>query len=208
MTCRFPAWRRFRSCVVALMVLHEGVVAVAADTAVVHMAFQRVASTAKQAAQLPPDRLDSTSLITRVRSEEPRIAAAIVHAINDSPTFRSMVETIQGTDGIVYVREGVCRFRLRACLAGVHNAPPVRFVYIKIDTRRAVGCELMASLGHELHHTLEVLENPSIVDNDTLAHFYMHAGPTGENDRFETESAVRAGLLVERELSARSKCPR
>jgi hypothetical protein len=79
-------------------------------------------------------------------------------------------------------------------------------VYIKVDTRKAAGCELMASIGHELQHALEVLTNPKIIDNHTLAHLYMREGPTGDNDRFETESAVRSGLLVESELHAHFRC--
>jgi hypothetical protein len=145
---------------------------------------------------------------TRVRSEYPAIAAAIVEANEHSPVFRSMVDALEATDGLVYVREGVCRIGVRACLAGVHSASPIRLVYIKVETRKAVGCELMASLGHELQHALEVLWNPKVVDNRSLAHFYLRAGPTGDADRFETEAAVRAGLLVEKDLHARSRCKR
>ena len=83
---------------------------------------------------------------TRVRSDRPVIAAAIVAAA-ESATFRAMVEAIERTDGIVYVREGSCKLGLRACLAAVHSAPPIRFVYIKLDTRKTVGCELIASIG-------------------------------------------------------------
>jgi hypothetical protein len=50
---------------------------------------------------------------------------------------------------------------------------------------------------------LEVLGNPKIVDDHTLAHFYMREGSTGDDFRLETESAVRAGLRVEKELHER-----
>jgi hypothetical protein len=136
---------------------------------------------------------------TRVRSDSPIVAAAIAEAIEYSPTFRAMVEDLGATDGLVYVR---------ACVAGVHSAPPIRLVYIKVETRKAVGCELMASLGHELQHALEVLWNPKVVDNRSLAHFYLRAGPTGDDRRFETEAAVRAGLRVDNDLHARSRCKR
>jgi hypothetical protein len=145
---------------------------------------------------------------TRVRSDHPVIAAAIAEANEYSLTFRSMVAAVEATDGLVYVREGVCRLGVRACVAGVHSVPPVRLVYVKVDTRKAVGCELMASLGHELQHVLEVLWNPKVVDNRSLAHFYLRAGPTGDDRRFETEAAVHAGLRVEKDLHARSRCPR
>src|SRR4030095_15099373 len=53
---------------------------------------------------------------------------------------------------------------------------------------------------------LEVLGNPKIIDDHTLAHFYLREGSTGDDTRLETESAVRAGLQVEKELHARSIC--
>lgn len=122
--------------------------------------------------------------------------------------FRSIVESIEATDGIVYVRDGACRLGVRACLEGVHKAAPVRFVHIKVDTRKASGCVLMAVIGHELQHALEVLRNPKIISTRALTQFYLREGPTGDDDTFETESAVRAGLLVEKEVSQSSMCRR
>jgi hypothetical protein len=144
----------------------------------------------------------------RVRGSSPAIVDAIEQAIQHSSTFTQLVTAITTTDGIVYVREGTCRFGLRACLAGVHSAPPIRFIYIKVDSRRSVGCELMASIGHELQHALEVLSTPKVIDNHSLAHFYMRQGATGNDTRLETEAAVQAGLLVEKELVASATCRR
>jgi hypothetical protein len=144
----------------------------------------------------------------RVRGGSPAIVDAIEQAIQQSPTFTELVTAITATDGIVYVREGTCRFGLRACLAGVHSAPPIRFVYITVDRNRSVGCELMTSIGHELQHALEVLSNPKVIDNHSLAHFYMRQGATGDDTRLETEAAVQAGLLVENELVASASCRR
>jgi hypothetical protein len=70
------------------------------------------------------------------------------------------VIAITTTEDIVCVRDGTCRFGLRASLAAVHSAPSIRFVFITVDRRKSVGCELMASIGHELQHALEVLSNP------------------------------------------------
>jgi hypothetical protein len=66
----------------------------------------------------------------------------------------------------------------------------------------------MSSIGHESQHALEVLGNPKIIDEHTLAHFYIREGSTGDDNRLEAESAVRAGLQVEKELHARSMCRR
>jgi len=171
--------RRLHSCTLALLIVYEGAISPAAEQA---------------------------RTTTRVRSEYPLVAAAIATAAEYSPAFRAMVEAVEKTDGIVYVRVGTCRRGLRACLTNVHSAPSVRFVHVAVDTRKAVDCELMGVIGHELQHALEVLGNPKIVDDQTLQHFYMREGATGDDNRLETESADHAGLQVEKELHARSMC--
>jgi hypothetical protein len=90
MTCRFPARQRFHSCTVSLLILHGGTISLATERG---------------------------TTTTRVRSDHPVIAGAIADAAEHSATFRSMVEAIEETDGIVYVREGPCRLGVRACLA-------------------------------------------------------------------------------------------
>jgi hypothetical protein len=79
---------------------------------------------------------------------------------------------------------------------------------MNVDMRKAVGCALMSSIGHELQHALEVLGNPKIIDYHTFAHYYLREGATGDDTRFETESAVQAEYRVEKELHARSMCGR
>jgi hypothetical protein len=159
---------------------------------------------------LPSGTLADTQIhgSARVRGSSPAISRAMELALEQSPTFRGLVAAINQTDGIVYVREGTCRLGLRGCLAGVHSAWPIRFVYITVDPRRSAGCELLATIGHELQHASEVLSDPKVIDNQSLAHFYLRTGATGDDARFETEAAVRVGLLVEKELVAGATCRR
>jgi hypothetical protein len=68
--------------------------------------------------------------LPRVRSESPLIAKAITEGFERSPTFRRLVETIDSSDGLVYVEEGSCRFGVRACFALlVRIAGPCRPAY-------------------------------------------------------------------------------
>ena len=53
----------------------------------------------------------------RVRSTNPAIAEAIAEGEARSVTFRSLVRTIEGTDGIVYVERGRCGHGVPACLS-------------------------------------------------------------------------------------------
>src|SRR5687767_2441818 len=86
----------------------------------------------------------------RVRAISSAMAEAIAHASERSATFKHLVATINGTDGIVYVHEGVCGHQVRACLLMmVTAAGNNRILHIKVDTRKK-GTELLASIGHEL----------------------------------------------------------
>ena len=96
-----------------------------------------------------------------VRTTSPVLATLIRQASERSATFRALIDTIEASDGIVQVSEGKCRHGARACLPlTVTVAGPFRilFILVRIDTRRA-DWDYMGSIGHELHHAIEVLSD-------------------------------------------------
>lgn len=95
----------------------------------------------------------------RVRSSSPALVALMEQASERSETFRSLVDQINASDGIVYVEEGQCGHGVRACFVAVTKAGANRMLRVKVDTRKA-DWDLMGSIGHELRHTIEVLNNP------------------------------------------------
>jgi hypothetical protein len=129
------------------------------------------------------------------------IAWLIDEASRASATFRSLVTAINNTNGLVYVEQGRCRHGVRACLMlSVTVAGPHRILRIVLDLNRdPVG--LLAVLGHELQHALEVLSNARLTTSQDVYLFYLRAAPTA-NDTFETDAAIRAGLQVERDVLA------
>jgi hypothetical protein len=99
----------------------------------------------------------------RLRAEDPALSTVMRQAIDQSATFRGLVEAIQATDGIVYVTRGRCGHYVRACLLHwMAAAGPNRMVRVVVDSGRQTDIETMASLGHELTHALEVLAEPSV----------------------------------------------
>ena len=140
----------------------------------------------------------------RVRSSHPYIRAMIDEAAHRSPTFRRLVGDIEATNGIVYVEQGVCGHHVRACLAmWVTPAGDFRFLRVLIDARQP-DWNVMATIGHELQHALEVLENPRVATSEAIFLFYQREGVTmGES--FETGAAERAGNLVKNEVNSFSK---
>ena len=137
--------------------------------------------------------------ITRVRSENPLLSAAIVQGAERSTTFRRLIERIDATDGLVYVMEGKCGQGVRACLhMSLELSGTNRLLRILVNPRRAPGCELMGSIGHELQHALEALSNPNVRTSFGLSSFFHQIGPEGPR-RFETPEAIHVGLAVEKE---------
>jgi hypothetical protein len=143
--------------------------------------------------------LAQSGSIHRVRSEKPAIAALIDEGIARSPTFASLVAAIDRTDGLIYVEEGRCGRSVRACLVmTVTIAGPYRMLRIRLGSRRPRR-DLIASLGHELRHVIEVLHEPGIRTNAAFYHFFHSTQPTA-TEAFESSAAIQVGLDVHAEL--------
>ena len=137
----------------------------------------------------------------RVRGLSPRVVAVINEAAAQSETFRRQVDLIAATDGIVYVAEGKCGQGVRACLlANIAIAGSNRVLRIVVDAR-ASDRDLMASIGHELRHALEVLGDPSVRSSSEMV-LRLKEMCNACGLRFETDAAIRAGNAVREELLA------
>jgi hypothetical protein len=144
-----------------------------------------------------------TASPSTVRSENPMIADAIARGIERSPIFRRLIETINATDGLVYIDEGACGRGVRACLLhSVTISGQYRLLRIIVTTRKAPGCELVASIGHELQHALEALSDASVRSGSQIFHFFQREGPT-DSMSLETNAAREMGLNVQREMCRR-----
>jgi hypothetical protein len=135
---------------------------------------------------------------SRVRTDNPVIAAVIQDGIRRSATFRRLVEAIDASDGIVFVEEGRCGHGVRACLPfSVKQSGPNRLLRVVVEVRKP-DWDLMGSIGHELYHALEVLSEPNVKSSGAIYLFFKSFGePSG--DRFETPAAIKAGDAVRRE---------
>jgi hypothetical protein len=137
--------------------------------------------------------------LQRIRSENPRITEAIADGTARSVTFRRLVDIIDASDGLVYVMDGDCGHGVNACvLLSITIAGPFRVLRILVAPRKAPGCELVETIGHELQHAVEVLRELRIRNNSQMHHFFGGVGPTGFG-RFETAAAINAGLDVAHE---------
>ena len=142
---------------------------------------------------------------TRVRSRHPLIQALILRGSEQSPTFHRLMKAIEASEGIVYIDAGVCRRGVRACLVNVTSAGGYRLLFVKVSTKRA-DPNLIAAIGHELQHAVEVLSNPAVTGHSSLYYFYKHNRErAGTATAFETQAATDAGHAIANEVRQRQR---
>jgi hypothetical protein len=137
---------------------------------------------------------------THVRSVHPDINRLIASGAERSATFRELVRAIDASDSYVYVRKGSCRVPVPTCLVGVSDAGSARFLWVLVDVRRP-DTELIALIGHELRHTLEVIGQPAVRNNADFYFFYRRNSPQSiAADAIETSAAIEAGRKIREEV--------
>lgn len=157
---------------------------------------------AQASASAPPVSSPDAGAIVRVRSTDERVSALIARAVDQSATFRRVRDRIDATDGIVYVEPGRCG-ALRACLASrVTVSGPNRILFVFVDPERG-ACDVMASIGHELWHAIEVLRERWIKSDGEMYSFIAKGRERNPPAWFETPEAIRTGQEVRDELRER-----
>jgi len=144
---------------------------------------------------------EAPATASRVRTSSVLIRAAIVLGVERSPTFRQRLAEIESTDGLVYVEAGTCgNNSVAACLVPrLVLAGPSRLLRIFVDLRRATGCRLVATIGHELQHAVEVLHDPSVRSDEAMYFLFARIGPVSSGP-FETTAAKETTRRVDREV--------
>jgi hypothetical protein len=124
---------------------------------------------------------------SRVRAGNASAAALLRGGMARSATFRAIVETIEHSDLIVYVETRA--IRLPGQLQLVAATPGCRHIRISV---RAPGLdtEMVAWLGHELWHAVELAGAPDVRDQTSLLRFYNQMGNGGSLET--TAESVKA----------------
>jgi len=149
----------------------------------------------------------STANLTRVRSTDAGMLELLREGSERSATFRSLVDEISRSNGIVYLEFGYCAFgHLDGCvlpfLVSSHGDRYLRLVVT--PEKKVTHDQRLGLIAHEMRHALEVLEHPEVVDTETLLELYRKIGTPGlhATNGYETSSAHAAGDAVRAELSA------
>ena len=143
---------------------------------------------------------------THVRAELVEMRRLIADAAERSVTIRALIDALDDSDVIVYVRPRPFQsvaFEGRTVLLGVRGRR--RFLVVELACP-GIQKRQMATLAHELQHVVEIARAGWVVDAATLARYYGENGlrvDTAEGvATFETEAARRVGVRADAEIWA------
>lgn len=142
-----------------------------------------------------------TSPLRHVRALDPQLEELLVQGVYRSPTLGYLLASLQQSDVIVQiVSSPSLPLSTPARLMLVPKPRSVRFVRIEVRLEGSDD-DLIATLGHELRHAVEIAEAPEVRDDRALEKLYRRIGHRDAGDRaFDTEAAHDAARQVRREL--------
>jgi hypothetical protein len=148
---------------------------------------------------------------THVRGTTAALQALIADTAAKSPAFRAMLDRLEASTVIVYVRIAplpTLSLDGRTAFLKVDTpTPDARLLVVELSCSRPIVAQT-ATLAHELRHAIEIADAPWVIGAETLERYYAQIGfrldPDGFPMRFETVAAREAGKQVRRELAARA----
>lgn len=164
---------------------------------VVHLAlfvaaFNVVAAAGKQA--------DSTPAVGRVTAVDPGAQLVLAAGMARSHTFRTLVETLEESDAIVYVETRQQNLPGQLQLAGASDTCRLLRISLRAPARED---ELVGWLAHELWHAIEIAREPEVTDQVGLVALYRRIGWSDlSGEGLETEEARVVQLRVLSEVAA------
>jgi hypothetical protein len=145
-----------------------------------------------------------SSPLARVRPADGRSAELLLEGVQRSRTFRALLDELEDGDLIVYVeaQPGLDRI-VAGQVTWMAAAGRARYIRISVNPTLTTRV-LVATLGHELQHAVEIAREPSIVDPSSLDRHYAAHGIDAPPhlEGWDTQQARVIGEAVRREIAA------
>jgi hypothetical protein len=141
-----------------------------------------------------------------VRTTEPKLARLMDLGLAASAKFRQVVDQLNASDVVVYMALKQSRDELGAYLAHeIVVAGGRRYLHIAIETL-GTDNHIVARLGHELQHALEVAQATDVRDVPALDQLFDRLNIRSVcGGCFETAAALKIQAAIEAELNGRNK---
>ena len=153
---------------------------------------------------LPPTRAALLeSPFRHVRTTNTNVQRLLETGVDKSPTFASLLGRLNASDVIVYIEQTTSMPKtLEGRLLLMPLANQQRYLRIQI-TRYGSPDELIALIGHELRHAIEVADAPDVRDETALERLYRRIGVgSAAQHSYDTDAARTIGRQVRKELLA------
>jgi len=138
-----------------------------------------------------------------VRATDPRVKQWLEIGAAESQTFRDLLDRLSESDLIVHVQL-VEHLNVAGQTYFVKSTSTVRYVRIELVPGSHVS-DMIALIGHELQHAVEIAGAPGVRDRQTLAQFYgAMAGNSAAHNEYDSVAARVMEARVKRELAGRS----
>jgi len=148
-----------------------------------------------------PARAGEISYAPQLRCLDADAARLLARAVALSPSVRSLVSKIEQSDLVVYIRMDDRLTRYWGATTFMAAAAGLRYVMVGL-TPRAYDDDLVAMLGHELQHVVEIADATNVRDVAALETLYRRIGWAGAfGNEYETAAAVDIGRQVAREVT-------
>ena len=138
---------------------------------------------------------------SNIRCESDSLREALRLGLTDSPTFCATTRELARSNLIIYLETNTMLPRgLDGMLSFMTSAGGFR--YVRISIRPGLTSDvLVAMIGHELRHAVEIARAPEVVDEASMARLYTRIGFfCGKPARYDTLAAILEGTQVLREL--------
>jgi hypothetical protein len=141
----------------------------------------------------------SEAVAYHVRTTDARVQAWLGIGAADSQTFRNLLSLLGESDLIVHVQV-VDRLTTAGQTYFVTATASTRYVRIEVVAGGSSN-EMVALIGHELQHAVEIAQQPGIRDRQALSVFYRSmAGNSTTSTEYDSPAARLIENRVRREL--------
>jgi len=147
-----------------------------------------------------------------LRSRDSCTHRVIEEAFGQSETIRQIGRALDATDVIVYIATSSSNCRARPTTTLLGSGDGIRYLSIVLPTTtcgslsrpdQPIGTRgLIAWLGHELRHALEIGRDLQVRDQSAVRQLFRRIGyEVAENAGYETAAAIEVQRTIARELS-------
>jgi hypothetical protein len=158
--------------------------------------------------QAPGTSSSSDRTYPRVRPDDACARAIVSDGAQSSPTVARLLDTLEASDVVVYIRCGV-GLRRKGLLTFVARGGPLTYVLVRVELGQTESARV-ATLAHELTHAAEVAEaQPAVRTEGDLEALYRRIGIPGDRaGEFESRMAVANERQAKTELWHAAATPR